>query len=415
MEKPHPTTSEPKASRTWEHLEDFVRGHVQQFIQALLEEEVTELLGRTKSARREAVDAAPGYRNGYGKPQQLTLTSGTITVRRPRVRDLNERFVSRVLPLFKRQTKEVGELLPQLYLHGLALGDFELALRGLLGEGAPLSPASMLRLKTQWQTEYETWKQRRLDDLEVVYIWADRLYVKAGLEDTKAALMVTIGVLTNGQKVILAVDSGQRESKESWGMILRDLRKRGLKPWRCTIADGHLGLWAALGEQYPQLAEQRCWNHRITNVLDAMPKKLQAEARASLCAMPYAETQAACEALRAEFTTRYRKLAPKAVERLADDWARLVTFYQFPCEHWPHLRTTNVVESPFATVRLRTTAAKRFKKVENATALIWKILQVAESTFRRLKGAELLPAVYAGAQYVTGVPRTLKTQQRLAA
>src|SRR3954447_4864821 len=413
MEKP--TTPEPKANRTWERLEEFAREHVQQFIQSLLEEEVTELLGRTKSARREAVDAEPGYRNGYGKPRRLTLTNGTITVRRPRIRDLNERFVSQVLPLFKRQTKEVGELLPQLYLHGLALGDFELALRGLLGDGAPLSPASLLRLKTQWQLEYETWKQRRLDDLEVVYIWADGLYVKAGLEDTKAALLVMIGVLTNGQKVILAVESGQRESKESWGMMLRDLRKRGLKPWRCTIADGHLGLWAALGEQYPTLSEQRCWNHRIVNVLDALPKKQQAEARMLLCAMPYAETQAACEALRAEFTTRYRKLAPKAVERLADDWERLVTFYQFPREHWVHLRTSNVVESPFATVRLRTTAAKRFKKVENATALIWKMLQVAESTFRRLRGAELLPAVYAGAQYVDGVPRSTSTSQRIAA
>jgi putative transposase len=202
--KVKPTTPEPKASSTWEHLEDFVREHVQQFIQALLEEEVTELLGRTKSARQEAVDATPGYRNGYGKPRRLTLTSGTITVRRPRVRDLNERFVSRVLPLFKRQTKEVGELLPQLYLHGLALGDFELALRGLLGDGAPLSPASLLRLKAQWQVEYETWKTRRLDDLEVVYIWADGLYVKAGLEDTKAALLVMIGALSNGQKVVLA-------------------------------------------------------------------------------------------------------------------------------------------------------------------------------------------------------------------
>src|SRR4030095_1522925 len=291
MEKREPTTPRVEEAKTWEHLEAFVREHVQQFIQALLEEEVTELLGRTKSARREAVDAAPGDRNGYGKPRQRARSSGPTTARRPRFRDLNERFVSRVLPLFKRQTKEVGELLPQLYLHGLALGDFELALRGLLGEGAPLSPASLLRLKAQWQGEYEVWKQRRLDDLEVVYIWADGLYVKAGLEDTKAALLVMIGVLTNGQKVVLAVESGQRESKESWGMMLRDLRKRGLKPWRCTIADGHLGLWAALGEQYPQLAEQRCWNHRITNVIDALPKKHQAEARTLLCAMPYAETQ----------------------------------------------------------------------------------------------------------------------------
>lgn len=188
MEKPHPTTPAPTASRTWEHLEGFVREQVQQSIQALLEEEVTELLGRTKSARREAVDAPSGYRNGYGKPRRLALTSGTITVRRPRVRDLNERVVSRVLPLFKRQTKEVGEVLPQLYLHGLAPGDFEFALRGLSGEGAPLSPASVLRLKTQWQVEYEAWKQRRLDGLEVVYLWADGLYVKAGLEDKGGAL-----------------------------------------------------------------------------------------------------------------------------------------------------------------------------------------------------------------------------------
>src|SRR5262249_25294944 len=415
MAKRKPTTPGSKASNTWERLEDFVREHVQRFIQALLEEEITELLGRTKSARREGVDATPGYRNGSGKPRRLTLTSGTIPVRRPRVRDLNERFVSRVLPLFKRQTKEVGELLPQLYLHGLALGDFELALRGLLGDGAPLSPASLLRLKGQWQGEYETWKTRRLDELEVVYLWADGLYVKAGLEDTKAALLVMIGVLTNGQKVVLAVESGQRESKESWGMMLRDLGKRGLQAWQCTIADGHLGLWAALGEQYPTLAEQRCWNHRITNVLDALPKKHQAEARMLLCAMPYAETRAACEALRDQFTTRYRKVAPKAVERLADDWQRLVTFYQFPHEHWVHLRTTNIVESPFATVRLRTTAAKRFKKVENATALIWKLLQVAESTFRRLKGTELLPAVYSDVQYADGEQRAVSARQRQAA
>ena len=158
-----------------------------------------------------------------------------------------------------------------------------------------------------------------------------------------------------------------------------------------------------------------CWNHRIINVLDAIPKKHQPEARSLLCAMLYAEIQATCEELRAEFTTGYRKLAPKAVERLADDWERLVTFYQFPREHWPHLRTSNVVESPFATVRLRTTAAKRFKRVENATALIWKLLQVTQSTFRRLKGAELLPAVYTGAQYKDGLQRSTHTSQKIAA
>lgn len=399
----------------WDHLEEFVRGHIQAFVQRLLVEEVTMRLGRAKSARRGAVDAPEGYRNGYGKPRKLVLTCGTITVQRPRVRGLAERFISRLLPLFQRRTKQVGELLPQLYLHGLALGDFELALRGLLGAGAPLSPASLQRLKAQWEDEYAAWKRRRLDELEVVYVWADGLYVKAGLENTKAALLVLIGALTDGRKVVLAVESGQRESKESWGAVLRDLRMRGLKPWRCTIADGHLGIWAALAEQQPQAAEQRCWNHRIINVLDAIPTKYQADATTLLKTLPYAETQRACEQLRDQFSRQYRTLAPKAVERLHADWERLVTFYQFPKDHWRHLRTTNVVESPFAAVRLRTTAGKRFKRVESATALIWKVLQVAEQTFRRLNAPEVLPAVYAGTPYVNGIQTHRVAQQEVAA
>jgi putative transposase len=399
----------------WEHLEDFVRDHIQQFVQQLLVDEVTMRLGRAKSARRTAVDAPEGYRNGYGKPRKLTLTCGTITVQRPRVRGLAERFASCLLPLFKRRTKQVGELLPQLYLHGLALGDFELALRGLLGEGAPLSPASLQRLKAQWQHEYEAWKRRQLDELDIVYVWADGLYVKAGLEAGKAALLVLIGALADGRKVVLAVESGQRESKESWGAVLRDLRTRGLKPWRCTIADGHLGIWAALAEQQPAAAEQRCWNHRILNVLDAIPKKHQTQASTVLKAMPYAETQVECERLRDQFSRRYRMVAPKAVDRLHHDWERLVTFYQFPKEHWPHVRTTNVVESPFAAVRLRTTAGKRYKRVDSATALIWKVLQVAEQTFRRLNAPNLLPAVYAGTQYMDGVQSRHVIRQEVAA
>jgi len=338
------------SSDLWGRLAMFVREHIQRFIQTLREEEVTAFLGRPKAARRGAVDAPAGMRHGYGSLRQLSFTAGTITVRRPRVRGLNERFVRRVRPLFKRRTREVGERLPTLYLPGLALGDFELALRGLLGDAAPLSPASLVRRKAHWQLEYEGWKQRRLEAVEVVYVWAEGLYVKAGLEATKAALLVMIGARTNGQKVVLAVESGPRESQDSWGAMRRDLRARGRKPWRCTIAEGHLGLWAALGEPQPTTAAQRCGNHRITNVLDAVPRKHQAEARTLLCAMPYADTQAACAELRAPFDHRYRQLAPNAVERLGGDWERLLTFYQFPREHWRHRRTTNVVESPFAAV-----------------------------------------------------------------
>ena len=195
----------------WEGLEGVVREKAQEFIQQILEEEVTELLGREKSERKAAVDAAPGYRNGYGKARQLSMSSGTITVRRPRVRGLEERFESRVLPLFARRTKEVGELIPELYLHGLAEGDFELALRGLLGEGAPLSKASIRRLRAVWSSEFEMWAKRSLADREVVYVWADGIYVKAGLERDKAALLVVMGAMRDGTKEVLAVTSGYRE------------------------------------------------------------------------------------------------------------------------------------------------------------------------------------------------------------
>jgi transposase-like protein len=213
-----------------------------------LEEEVTELLGRGRSKRRAVVDAPAGYRNGHGKTRRLSMMAGTIEVKRPRVRGLEQRFESRLLPLFVRRTEAVSELLPQLYLHGLAQGDFELALRGLLGDGAPLSASSIERLRAKWQQEFEGWRSRRLDNLEVVYAWADGLYVKAGLEDSKAALLVIVGALRDGRKVVLAIESGQRESKESWARVLRDLFARGLRPWQATVA------------------EQRCWNHRLTNV-----------------------------------------------------------------------------------------------------------------------------------------------------
>lgn len=327
---------------------------------------------------------------------------------------MEERFESRILPLFKRRTEEVGELLPQLYLHGLAQGDFELALRGLLGDGAPLSASSIERLRGKWQQEYEAWRREPLDDLEVVYVWADGLYVKAGLEDSRAALLVIVGALKDGRKVVLAVDSGQRESKESWARVLRDLRDRGLRPWRATVADGHLGIWSAVGEIFPETEEQRCWNHRLMNVIDQLPKKVWPEAKGLLRKIPYAESQRECERLRDQFGARYGKLYPKAMETLCRDWERMVTFYRFPKEHWRHLRTTNVVESPFAAVRLRTDAAKRYKKVANAEALIWKILMIAEKRFRRLNAPKLLEEVYQGKKFVDGVAVT-KVNRRLAA
>jgi len=398
------STEELLGSRTiWESLEAMARERIQQFIQSLLEEEVTSLVGRGKSERREAVDAPAVYRNGYGKPRKLAMMGGTIEVRRPRVRGLEERFESQILPLFRRRTEEVGELLPQLYLHGLAQGDFELALRGLLGEGAPLSPSSIERLRGKWVAEFEAWSQRSLRGIEPVYLWADGIYVKAGLEKDKACLLVIVAGLRDGRKVVLAIESGYRESAEAWSGILRDLRARGMSSPRLVIADGHLGIWAALSQVMPEVAEQRCWNHKLLNVLDSLPKKLQAEARELLRRIPYASTKREAEKLRAEFRSRYFQHQPKAVETLERDWERLVAFYAFPKEHWKHLRTTNPVESPFAAVRLRTAAGKRYRKVANATALIWRVLMVAERSFRRLDHPELLAEVAEGATYQDGV------------
>lgn len=371
------------------------------------------LLGRVKSARQAGVDGPAGYRNGYGKPRRLALTSGTVTVRRPRVRGLEERFESAVLPLFARRTEEVGALLPELYLHGLAQGDFELALRGLLGDGAPLSPSSIARLRAQWQLDHDAWTQRRLDAQDVVYLWADGLYVKAGLEREKAALLVVLGAFADGHKEVLAVTPGYRESTESWAAVLRELKARGLATPQLVIADGHLGIWAALGQVWPEAAEQRCWNQKILNVLDQLPQKVQAEARALLTQIPYAPTRAEAGRRRDAFAKRYRRWYPKAVAVLERDWERLVTFYDFPESHWRHLRTTNVVESPFAAVRLRTSAAKRFKQVANATALIWRLLMVAERRFRKLNAPELLAAVARGERCVDGQFVSLK--RRVAA
>jgi transposase-like protein len=388
----------------WESLEEMARKKIQEFVQGLLEEEVTGLVGRGRSERRPLVSEGPVvYRNGHGKARRLAMTCGTIEVRRPRLRGLEERFESRVLPLFKRRTEEIGELLPQLYLHGLAQGDFELALRGLLGEGAPLSASSIERLRGKWVVEYEAWRTRPLMGVEPVYLWADGIYVKAGLEKDKAALLVIVAGLRDGRKVVLAIEAGHRESAEAWGGILRGLRQRGMKIPRLLIADGHLGIWAAVADVFPEVAEQRCWNHKLTNVLDRIPRRLQAEVRALLKEIPYAETREEAEELRDRFVERYGKAYPAAAETLQRDWERMVTFYDFPKEHWKHLRTSNPVESPFAAVRLRTNAGKRYKKVANATALIWRLIMVAERTFRRLDHPELLPQLALGARYHNGV------------
>ena len=234
------TGSGSESRPEWEQLEDWVRSQVQRLIQELLEEEVTAFLGRAKSALRSDSDSDTGYRNGYGRARRLTLSSGTIQLRRPRVRDTEEQFESRLLPLFVNRTRKVAELIPELYLHGLSEGDFDLALRGLLGEDAPVSASTVARLKSKWNDELAQWRSRPLDDLEVVYMWVDGVYVKAGLEKEKAAVLVVMAALSDGSKVVVSAVPGYRESTENWSDVLRDIKRRGLSGgWRRT--PGHLG------------------------------------------------------------------------------------------------------------------------------------------------------------------------------
>ena len=271
----------------------------------------------------------------------------------------------------------------------------------------------MQRLTEDWQRDYAQWRTQDLSALEPVYVWADGIYVKAGLESTKVASLVLFAALADGIKVVLAVERGHRESRESWAVILRDLTARGLPAPACVIADGAPGLWNAVAQVWPQAAEQRCWNHKLRNVVDAVPLKHQPDVLAAMERMAAAESVADAEHERQRFHRDDRLRFPKACDRLDRDYARMLTYYQLPKEHWRHLRTTNLVEFPFAAVRLRTSAAKRFKMVERATAIIWRLLRVAERRFRKLNAPEQCRDVYRGIRFVDGVevPVVLSTQK----
>ena len=323
------TESMGKSSPEWDELEGWLRGSMQNLIQQVLEEEVTEFFGRAKSARRSEGDSDSGYRNGHGRPRKLTLSGGTVELRRPRVRNTDERFESRLLPLFAKRTAKVSELIPQLYLHGLSEGDFDLALRGLLGEDAPLSAATVARLKERWNGELAEWRSRRLDEHEVVYVWVDGVYVKAGLEREKAAILVVIGVLSDGTKTVLSVVSGLQGIDARAGReALRDLRDRGMncpKTGGRRRSPGHLGSVGATCIRTP--GSRGCWNHKIINVLDKLPKRQHEQAKLMLRGIPYAGSRAESERLRSLFCGWCRERSyDGAAESLERDWDRMVTF-----------------------------------------------------------------------------------------
>lgn len=366
-------------------LDEHIRKAIQDKLPELLEEEIQEYLGR-QWYERHSDDAQKQYRNGYGKQRRISSGCGTISLRVPRLR---EPYESKIIGRYQRMTDGVRATLPDLYLHGLATGDFGQCLHQMLGEEAPLSDSTIVRLKEMWKKEYSEWKRRPLQN-EYLYVWLDGVYPKAGPKDDKMALLVAVGLNMRGQKELLAIEEGYRESFESWRDLLRDLKKRGVRWIGLTVADGIAGVWKSLREVFPGSRQQRCWIHKMRNILDKVPKRAEDEVREELRAMYYARTERDALRLKAEFIQKYQPLYPKAVESLKEAGNRLFTYFVFPKCHWPSIKSTNVIESIFSSVKLRTDAARRIRRRDSATYLVYKLLMVAERNLNRIHGFKIV-------------------------
>ena len=383
-------------------LEEFIRASAQEMLCAAVEDEVTEYLMRLPNQKSDSAEGFRGYRNGYLPERKLATSIGTLHIRQRRLRDVpeeQERFRSKLVRPYKRRSSGLDELFPKLFVEGLATRDFEPALRALVGEDAPLSPSAVSRLNKKFAAEFAEWKQKPVNE-EIVYVWADGVYLKAGIADEKLCALVIIGVNRFGKKKLLALAEGYRESKESWLELLRDLKRRGLEAPALAIADGALGFWAAIKEVFPYTKQQLCWLHKIRNILDKLPKQEQKEASERLRAVYLAEASGGKTA---------KENAEKLARSLLNDWKKagyesaaecfekaiekLFTFFEFPPEHSKHLRTTNPVESPFATVRLRTNATRRIKRARSALHLVFKLLLKAERNWQTLSHPEKLKEV----------------------
>ena len=391
-------------------LDELAREGARRMLSSALEAEVASYLQTHHDARDEKGHALV-VRNGKARERQVTMGSGTVGVRAPRVNDRRQgpdgerqRFTSRILPPYMRRSPKVAEVLPMLYLRGLSTGDFREALPILLGEEASgLSPTNIARMTAAWEEDYQAFSRRSLVDRDYVYIWADGIHVNVRLEEDRLCLLVLIGARPDGTKELIAIEDGYRESTESWLDLLRGLKARGMQAPVLAIGDGALGFWTALREVWPQTREQRDWVHRLANVLDKLPKRLRPKAKAALHEIMYAENRQDAEQAIAEFTARFGTKYPKAVASLLRDQQRLLSFFDFPAQHWKHLRTSNVIESTFATVRLRQRVTKGPGSRTKGLTMAYKLLEMAKKRWRRLNGAGLLPLVREGATFIDGV------------
>ena len=374
-------------------LEAMVRSAAQRMIQAALEAEVTEFLERLPGEKAGANEFR-GYRNGSHRERIVSTAVGGLTVKVPRVSDNREAFTSKLVKPYRRRSEGLDCLFPRLFIEGLATRDFEPALRFLVGEEAPLSPSSISRLNRQFKTDYENWQKRDLSGLEIAYLWADGVYLAAGIGEEKACLLVIIGVDRAGAKHYLALVQGYRESKESWSEVLRDLKARGLNEPALAIADGGLGFWAALPEVWRQTTEQLCWLHKTRNLLDKLPKAEHPEAVERLRGI-YLATDGEAARYLAEKLIRDWRVAgyDRAADCLTAALGKLLTFFEFPSEHARHLRTTNPIESVFASVRLRTNAARRFRTARSGLHLVFKLLERCQKGWQKISHPEKLKEV----------------------
>jgi putative transposase len=391
-------------------LDDLAREGARRMLVAALDAEVAAYLERHRGVR-DAEGHALVVRNGKARPRQVTMGSGTVEVTAPRVNDRRmnadgnrQRFTSAILPPYMRRSPKVAEVLPILYLRGLSTGDFQEALKALLGEDAAgLSPSNISKLLSVWVDEYQRFRTRDLSDRDYVYIWADGIHFNIRLEEDRLCTLVILGVRPDGTKELIAVEDGFRESAESWGAVLRDLKRRGMRAPELAIGDGALGFWAAVRDVWPETREQRDWVHRMGNVLDKLPKRLQPKAKAALQNIMKAESRESAQKDMKAFGEEYGAKYPKAVDALTRDQDKLLTYFDFPAEHWIHIRTSNPIESAFATVRLRQRITKGAGSRQRGLTMAFKLLEMAELRWRRLNGAELLPLVRAGVVFNNGV------------
>jgi putative transposase len=390
-------------------LDEIVRDGARQMLAAALQAEVAAYI----EAHVDQVDEKGRrlvVRNGFHIEREVTTAAGAVPVKQPRVNDKRideatgqrNRFSSAILPAWSRKSPTVSEVLPLLYLHGLSTSDFVPALTQFLGTGHGLSAATVGRMTAQWQDDAKAFNNRSLAEVDYVYCWVDGIHLKVRLEADKVCLLVIIGVRADGTKELVVLSDGFRESAESWADLLRDCKRRGMRAPVLAVGDGALGFWKAVRDVFPETAEQRCWWHKIGNVLAALPKSAHPGAKRALAEIYNAEDKdhaiAAAKAFNADYGTKW----PKAVAKVVDDLDVLLTFYDFPAEHWIHLRTTNPIESTFATVRLRTRVTKGPGSRAAGVGMAFKLIESAQARWRAVNAPHLVALVRAGAMFENG-------------